>query len=117
LNLPEAAQAESPVGQALGKMEQRLVALERKASQTQASAKKEVRATAPITAAPGKIEVSSAKTSKSPHVAITLGAGEAISFLPCESGLTRLHSFRAFLGNFRKFFQRKTKLGKAGGTR
>src|SRR5207248_11275985 len=42
------------------------------------------------TSAPIKPERSTSKFSKSPHVAIRLGQGEAISFLPREAASTRL---------------------------
>ena len=101
-----------PLGRAIDKLEQRLLALEKSVSHSpEVGSRKEEGERAPSPAgntisAPAKPETSSGKYSGAAHVALTLGAGEAISFLPRDVGLTRLRVFRTFLGKFKRLFRR-----------
>ena len=87
---------------AVEQFEQRLLALERRASQSEAPLPKNP---APPANVPGGAKSAlanvSSKSSKSPHVAITLGAGEAIIFLPREPALGKFGAVRVFIGKLK----------------
>jgi len=110
LHLSPGGSVNAPLSGAMAHLEERLLALEKRASQPRAGSRDEASPSQghvePISPGPRKPESSIAKYSKAAHVAITLGAGEAIGFLPRETGLIRLHSFRAFLGKLKRIFQR-----------
>ena len=95
----------SPLNGAIIRLEERLRALEKRTGQpgTPDELSRNTAAAGQISPAPHQ---PSSRFSKPTHVAITLGAGEAIGFLPRETALSRFDSFRAFLGKFRKIFQR-----------
>ena len=86
-------------------LEQRVLALEKRTSQPQAVAQKPADASGKIVAAPARPETAGAKYSKSARVAITLGEGEALSFLPREAGLTRFHSFEVVVRKLKKLLR------------
>jgi hypothetical protein len=91
----------------VGQIEQRLAALEKKATEPPALPKRPVPNTA--TPLPAKSETPVVKRSYPAHVAITLGAGEAISFLPRDAALTGFHSFWAWLGGMKRKFKPDSK--------
>jgi hypothetical protein len=110
LNNSSGGPAILPLSGAINHIEQRLLALEKRASQSKAGARDEATrrrdATAHISPALRKPESSIAKFSQAAHVAITLGAGEAIGFLPRETNLPRFHSIGRFFGKLKKLFHR-----------
>jgi hypothetical protein len=91
----------------VGQIEQRLAALEKKVTAPPALPKRpEPNTAAPL---PSKSETPIVKRSYPAHVAITLGAGEAISFLPRDTALTGFHSFWAWLGGMKRRFKPDSK--------
>jgi len=97
----------SPTSGAIAQLEERLHALEKRASQfppaTPDDGSRARPAGGQISSAPRQPP---AKFNKAAHVAITIGAGEAIGFLPRETALSRFDSLRALLGKFKRMFQR-----------
>jgi hypothetical protein len=87
----------------VGQIEQRLAALEKKATEPPALPKRHSANTG--TPLPAKSETPVVKRSHPAQVAITLGAGEAISFLPRDTALTGFHSFWAWLGGVKRKFK------------
>ena len=112
---PQVAMAEAsplfaPMDKAIETLEQRLLALEKAAIPSKAAALKPTSAKTPV--APLSAQPSGSKAAKSPGLAITVGAGEAIIFLPRDAGLTRFRSIRAFFGQFKKLFRRHPVTGR-----
>ncbi len=107
---PEHAPTESAPGGAIEQFERRLLALEKRVAPLHPITPKALVSTGKPGSAPTLPEVPAVKPAKAARVAITLGAGEAITFLPREAGLAKLHSFRAFLAKFKKVFRRSLTL-------
>ena len=107
VKLPAPEQAASPTPSlaanldgAVEHLERRLQALEQRAAQKVAAGAP----TAKPAAGCGKTEPSGAKFSRAPQVAIRLGEGEAISFLPRDAPAGRFHSLRGALVKVKRFF-------------
>jgi len=111
------AVARSPLGGALEKLEERLMALEQKNKQLEESTPKEAPPVAKAIVAPGKPEPLRPQPSKPAHLAITLGQGEAIVFLPRDTDLSRFHFCQAFFDKIRKLFLRLAKFPNLGKNR
>src|SRR5260221_5197557 len=94
LLLPEApspARTEADPGGSLEHFERRLLELERRVAQPQTIGKA-VRAAARPFSSPAVPELPAIKPAKAARVAITAGAREAITFLPAEAGLPKVHA-------------------------
>ena len=90
---------------AIERLERRLQSLEKRAlqkSENRNQRESELSPADKVASTPARPESGGAKYSRSPQVAIRLGVGEAISFLPRDATVGRLHYFRGFLGKCKK---------------